>query len=284
MNGVTVRIRAKVNLSLNVTGIDGGYHALESVMASVSLFDTVTARKRTDGCVNVRFSGGRIENSNAEKAARLTCERYALGGVDIFIEQAIPVGGGVGGSSADAAGVIRALTELYGVNADDDELSAIAASVGSDVPFMLTGGYALVTGRGEKIKRINSKCELKLLLAWRGSVSTKECFMAFDNSGESGIAADNAALIKALELGRADDAADFFGNALEKGATMLEPNVRLVLDIMRENGLKAAMTGSGACVFGTGDDADMQKAADMLTSAGVETVFVKTEKCGYEIV
>lgn len=284
MDGITVKIRAKINLSLNITGTEGSYHALESVMTSVSLFDTVTAKKRTDGKLHVSFSGGDVENSNAEKAARIMTERFKLTGADIFIEQNIPSGGGVGGSSADAAGVIRALEALYGVKTDRSELEGIAAVVGSDVPFMLSGGVALVTGRGEKIKRLEATSGLKLLLAWRRSVNTKACFNAFDACGEDGIASNTEALIRALERGDETEIRKNVGNALEKSAIGLEPDIARTESIMRRCGLTAMMTGSGACVFGIGSDEQLAAALEGLEIAGITAVIVKTEKCGYEIV
>ena len=127
---VRLRSYAKINFALNVTGTRGGYHLLDSVLASVDLYDTVTARPRKDGLINVYMQGLGSEHippeqNNAVRAGEAFVSAFGTCGADIRILKDIPMGAGLGGSSADAAGVLNALARLYGVE-DRQALKALA--------------------------------------------------------------------------------------------------------------------------------------------------------------
>ena len=181
MNSVSVKVYGKINLSLGVRGSENGYHILDTVMASISVFDG--------------------SGSNAMKAALLTQAAFCTGGADIKITTGIPSGAGLGGSSADAAGVIRAMIKAFGAAADEEISEKIAASVGSDVPYMLTGGYARLTGTATGLTRFGAPCGGKILLTGKGKVDTGECFRAFDNGIKGKERPDNDRLIAALTRG-----------------------------------------------------------------------------------
>ncbi|MBQ9485599.1 MAG: 4-(cytidine 5'-diphospho)-2-C-methyl-D-erythritol kinase, partial [Clostridia bacterium] len=150
MKKAKVKIPAKINLTLDISGVENGYHVLESLVASIDIFDTITAKPRKDDILSVQFKGVAIglsgNKSNAYLAAEKFKKEFATGGVDISIERNIPVAAGLGGSSADIAGVLLAMQKLYDVKKD---LSFIANELGSDVAYMLKGGYAVMRGRGD---------------------------------------------------------------------------------------------------------------------------------------
>ena len=117
MFAATVKSYAKVNLALNVTGCAGGYHLLDSVVASVDICDTVRAKPRKDALVNVYMRGMGSEGippegNNAVRAAEAFVRAFGTKGADIQIDKDIPIGAGLGGSSADAAGVLNALAKV----------------------------------------------------------------------------------------------------------------------------------------------------------------------------
>ena len=146
MSYARVKSFAKVNLTLDITGVNGGYHMLDSVVASIDVADVITARSRRDGQINVTMHGEGSENidperNNAVKAARAFMHHFDTCGADIAVWKNIPVGAGLGGSSADVAGVLRAMAKLYNID-DFEAVKAIADSLGSDCGYMLTGGYA----------------------------------------------------------------------------------------------------------------------------------------------
>lgn len=119
MYKVRIKAPAKVNFALGITGESGGFHMLDSIVCTIDLFDDVTVAKRSDGMVNITMRGMGSENippeaNNAVRAAELFAEKHSTGGADITITKRIPMGAGLGGSSADAAGVLRAMSKLYG--------------------------------------------------------------------------------------------------------------------------------------------------------------------------
>ena len=153
-NPLTVQAYAKINLSLEVIGRRAdGYHDVATILQTVDLADTVTI-SRANGlsveCAGPDLSG---EQNIAWPAAIALARR---GGVEpnahVAIEKRIPVAAGLGGGSADAAAVLRGLNAFWDINAPRSELAAIASALGSDVPFLLTGGTALGTGRGDVLE------------------------------------------------------------------------------------------------------------------------------------
>lgn len=279
MDSVKVKVYAKINLSLNVGFKDGLYHDLNTVMTSVDLYDVVSVVKRTDKNINVSLNGKKVESSNAMKAALLLQNRYNTEGADIFVQSGIPSGGGLGGSSADAAAVIRATDVLYGLSLKESDMIDVGIKIGSDVPYMLFGGYARLRGKGEFFTRFEGP-EGKVLVSGMGSVNTAECFKRFDLQNKQGFLSDNDAFLRELKRGSFNDCGKYFLNALSAAAETLNPHIGKIKEIMRVSGLDACMTGSGAYVFGAGKEGDLLKAAEKLKEAGYPYNIIKTVKNG----
>ncbi len=252
-----MRAFAKANISLNITGAAGGLHTLDSVMMSLDRFDTLTVTERADDKINVVFANAEIgEQNTAATAARKMCELVGRRGMDVFIEKGIPVGAGLGGSSADGAAVIRAFDVLYGLPHTADVRKA-ALSVGSDVPFMLTGGLARVRGVGEDMFFMENKLKIFAVGLMSGSVSTREAYGKFDEMyrDKQFCPTDTEKLCELLLSG--DPAAlGLSGNALYKPVSMLEPSVVHNAELLRECGATVNMTGSGGMVLGYFTDID----------------------------
>jgi len=152
---------AKVNLFLEVLGKrPDGYHEIVTVIQTVSLCDEVILRPRPSGielvCDDDSLPQDPSNLAYRAAAAVLEHSRYDYG-LSIEVRKQIPAAAGLGGGSSDAAAVIRGVNRLFGLNLEAEALSAIAAGVGSDVPFFLTGGVALCTGRGEVVRAISSR-------------------------------------------------------------------------------------------------------------------------------
>ena len=139
---------AKVNLTLEILGKRrDGYHDLLSVMQTVNLFDTVTLSKADSIAVECDDSDIDADDNLATKAAIELKKRAGVSeGAKISVAKRIPVSAGLGGGSADAAATLRGLNYLWNLGLSDDDLLETAASVGSDVPFLINGGTALVGG------------------------------------------------------------------------------------------------------------------------------------------
>lgn len=252
MKTVSVNAYAKVNFTLDILGREGGYHLLDSLVSTVSLFDSVTATARTDGKTTVSFTGVGAEGipprNNALRAAEAFSDAFSMAGADITIDRKIPVGAGLGSSSADAAGVLRALAALHGIS-DTVRLKAIADGLGSDTGYLLTGGWARMTGRGEQIAPIADMPALFLLLLIPSAgVSTPQCFAAFDRRAET----FSPLTEKAIGCLRGEGAkgAHAFGNALTRAAEELNPEVAVLLsEAAKLSEYGFGMTGSGSACY-----------------------------------
>ena len=155
---LTIAARAKLNLTLEVLGRrDDGYHNVASIMQTLDLADAVTIRpsdslalrcsdSALDGCANLAWRA----------ADELRREAGVGRGALIEIEKRIPVAAGLGGGSADAAAVLVGLNRVWDLGMSADALRAVAARIGSDVPFLIEGGTAMATGRGERVRKLPS--------------------------------------------------------------------------------------------------------------------------------
>ena len=154
MNTVKIKSYAKINLTLEIKGVENGYHLLDSLVASIDLFDLVVLKKRKDKLSSITMRGMGSEGIPPEenialKTAELFSETFSTPGVDVTVYKNIPIGAGLGGSSADSAGVINGMAKLYGIT-DEDALTALAEKTGSDTSYMRKGGFQRMQGRGEK--------------------------------------------------------------------------------------------------------------------------------------
>ncbi|MBQ5501766.1 MAG: 4-(cytidine 5'-diphospho)-2-C-methyl-D-erythritol kinase, partial [Selenomonas sp.] len=165
---VTVEANAKINLTLDILGKrPDGYHEVAMVMQTVGLHDTLTLEKREQGIsLNINVPWLKADEKNlAWRAAALVQEEFGLtGGVHIELIKRIPVAAGLAGGSADAAAVLKGMSELYGLNLSDNKLCELGAKLGSDIPFCLLGGTMLATGRGEVLKRLPDMPETWVVL------------------------------------------------------------------------------------------------------------------------
>ena len=186
MYSTKVRAYAKINLTLEILGREGGYHLLDSLVASVDVFDVIRLKKRKGKLSSVWMQGMGSESippekNNALKAAERYSQLFGTDGADIKILKNIPIGAGMGGSSADVAGVLNGMQKLYNA-ATQEQLESLAESLGSDVKFMLRGGCARMEGRGEKLTYLQGvKSPLHFLMLMPGEgVSAGECYREYD--------------------------------------------------------------------------------------------------------
>ncbi len=251
MRKVRLTAFAKANVSLNITGRKDGLHTLDSIMTAVDVYDTVTVAERDDGEIHVKFLNADVHpiDNTAYKAADAV--RNVLGcGADIEIEKGIPIGAGLGGSSADGAAVLRALDLFYRLPASGVDMRGVALGVGSDVPFMLTGGTARVSGKGEDLFFFENKLPLFAVGLMSESVSTAAAYALFDELyGGSSAPTDNDALVERLMNGD-NNAVELFGNALTAPAEKLAPSVKANMRLLADCGAAPCLTGSGGMVLG----------------------------------
>ena len=255
---VTVLAPAKLNLSLDVVGtLPNGYHDLDMVMQTIDLYEKITLRTSCDLRAN--------DKNTAVKAALAFFDYTGLlAGVDMNVYKRVPVRAGMAGGSADAAGVLVGLNELYGAKLSMSELCAIGAGIGADVPFALLGGTCRVRGVGDLMKALPPcpDCRFVVVMPSVG-VSTPEAFARYDTMG-SPVHPDCEAQEQAIRKNDLTAVCAAAGNALEHCSGAVE--TPSICEILRANGaITAQMTGSGAAVFGIfADDAQARAAAAVL--------------------
>jgi len=286
---VRVLAPAKLNLALDVVGVrPDGYHDLDMVMQAVTLYERITLRRSQTLELAMPGSFVQVNEKNTAIKAAAAFFRYTglLAGVEMTIEKKVPVRAGMAGGSADAAGVLVGLNELYGAKLSMSELCAIGAGIGADVPFALMGGTCRVQGVGDLLKALPPcpDCWFVAVMPSVG-VSTPEAFKRYDAMGCGPAGRPDAAALEA-----AVRAEDFDGvcraakNALEYCSGAQETAaIRALLD---ENGAAASlMTGSGAAVFGIFKEENAARgAAQALRGAYKRVYLAQPDRGGARIV
>ncbi len=284
VKSVTVRVPAKVNLQLSVGPREAdGFHNLVTVFQAISIFDdvTVTFGPPKSG-LSISITGDQrhgvpADDSNlAIKAIALIAKEYDLE-IDAHVEikKLIPVAGGMAGGSADAAAAIVAIDYLYSLGMSREEMAEIAAQLGSDVPFMLSGGTAIGTGHGDQLTAALSRGTYHWVLALSSiGLSTPAIYNECDRLRlESEIAEPqtNELLMQALLAADPKSVGAHLVNDLQAAACSLRPALRLVLDVGQEYGaLGALVSGSGPTVaFLVSDEEAGLDLAVALTASGV---------------
>jgi 4-diphosphocytidyl-2-C-methyl-D-erythritol kinase len=272
-----VKAYAKINLSLDVTGkMEDGYHSIESVMQSISLYDVVTlsdrgAQEIVVSCDNPAIPPG--PDNLAYKAAYVLSKELGLKrGVGISLKKNIPVASGLAGGSTDAAAVLRGLNRLWDLNLKAEELTTIGALVGADVPFCIRGGTMLATGIGDRLKPISSPATIRYVLISPGlQVSTKETYHKFDGLHHIFRRPDTPSLVKALEAGDVENVARNLCNVLEEVTLSEHKGLRDTKEeILKAGALGALMSGSGSSLFGIAkDEEDARRICARLRDKGL---------------
>lgn len=282
--GVVVRVPAKINLQLAVgpLGADG-FHEVTTVFQAISLFDDVTVKHAPESSgISLTLSGATssgvpVDDENlAMRAAKLMAEKYDLStDLAIHLKKEIPVAGGMAGGSADAAGVIVAMDALFDIGLSRDEMETVAAQLGSDVPFGISGGTSIGRGRGDQLTPALSRGNYHWVLALSGQgLSTPAVYQECDRLREGlDIASPQVSdsMMQALRAGDPVALGAALSNDLQAAACSLRPALRLVLDVGRDYGaLGSIVSGSGPTVaFLVEDEEKSMDLTVALSSSGV---------------
>ena len=261
----TERANAKINLYLNVVGRrENGYHNIVSLMQSVSMCDLVTVAFKPSAHTSIRLTASGNDamptdcRNLAWRAAELFLSQVGRSGeVTVSIEKHIPMAAGLAGGSSDAAAVLRALNRLCGAPLSTEELCALGARLGADIPFCIVGGCALVTGIGEGLESLPDMPEVPLVVACMGEgVSTPWAYGRLDELYDGFSKADGSdtryqAILSAFGDGRVNDACEGFYNLFEEVVPSVQPYVDRIKAVMDAGGaIRSMMSGSGPSVFG----------------------------------
>lgn len=259
---IEIKAYAKVNLFLEVLNKrQDGYHTIDSVFQTISLHDAITIEERSDNSICVTADIAELtdgmEKNSAYKAAIFFKDYFSVSkGFSIHLQKDIPVGGGLGGSSADAAGVLRGLTHLYKKTIDSAFLRA-SAEIGADVPFLLQQGCALVGGIGEHITPLPYTFSMPMVVAFPGfGVNTGWAYSALTFLLTEQKIPSNI-LLRCLEERDYGGICANLYNRFEHVVFEKHPQIRALKEGLLKSGARAAlMSGSGSSVFGVYDTTD----------------------------
>ena len=257
-----VQARAKINLALDVVErMDNGYHSLDMIMAPISICDEIEIEVGI--CDEVTCEGMKLpENNTVSKMVQVLKELYHLSSnYKISIKKHIPAQAGLGGGSADAAAVCKAILQMEGIEETEENLYEITKQVGADVPFCIHDKWARVKGIGEKIIPIESDWQFNIIVVKPDfGISTANAFSKWKESRpfhpdvdlvESSIREKNMDLLYQT-----------MANALEPIAFEIEPELNQVKLDMEDAGLvRILMSGSGSSMLGFSVDEDVIQSA-----------------------
>lgn len=284
------RAPGKINVFLKVGSLEpDGYHDVASAYQAVSLYEDVWASPAEDFTVEVTgsvdVSGVPCDDTNlAVKAARLLASAAGHpGGVRLRINKQVPVAGGMGGGSADAAATLLACDALWRTEMPREQLLALARELGADVPFALTGGTAIGTGRGDQLSPALAKGGFQWVLTVPDhGLSTSEVYAELDRHRErhaldiSPVTAQPVVdpnVLQALRAGDARMLAECLHNDLQPAAMHLAPGLAEILELGEANGaLAGIVSGSGPTVAFLVADTDNALELQVALSAAQLTV------------
>ncbi len=284
------RAPGKINVFLKVGAmLDDGYHDVAIAYQAVSLYEDVRAYPADDFSVSisgtVELSRVPTDGSNvAIKAARLLARKTGFrGGAHLEIEKHVPVTGGMGGGSADAAATLLACDALWGTGLAREDMLVLAAQLGADVPFAFTGGTAIGTGRGDQLSPALAKGTFQWVLAVSDfGLSTPAVYSELDRHrdrhSQDIFPADTAPsvdpnVLQALRAGDPQMLAETLYNDLQAPALHLEPSLAAILELGEENGaLAGIVSGSGPTIAFLAADLDSALELQIALSAARLTV------------
>ena len=291
MNSITLKSRAKINLSIDVLGKrQDGYHLVEMIMQTIDLYDLIEINEKDNDQITIKSTSDEIPldcNNLVYKAANLIKKTFNINkGVEIHIKKNIPVAAGMAGGSSNAAAVLIGLNKLWNLNLSNQQLEKIGLKLGADVPFCINGGAVLASGIGEELTPIKGLTKDVCILVCKPDlfVSTKEVYECID-SKDIDKRPNNKFLIECLKNEETRQLAENMFNVLE-GVTMdKHPVIQQIKDIMTNNrALGAMMSGSGPTVFGLYENReDAVKCKAILEKQFKQTFVVACEEKGVEV-
>lgn len=268
----------KINLYLEIIGDrPDGFHELVMILQTIELADVINLKSNDTQEITLHCNHPQVpvdETNLAYRAANLMCQSFAdsyanYGGVDITIAKNLPVAAGLAGGSTDAAAVLVGIDLMWNLGLTQPELQDLAAQLGSDVPFCISGGTAIATGRGEKLDLIANLDDLCLVLAkYKNlSVSTPWAYQTYRQNYRNSYISDVEGIISRSDRVRSGDLmnaiikqesskiGDLLYNDLEKVVLPEYPQVAKLRELFAEAGvLGTMMSGSGPTVFALCDN------------------------------
>lgn len=244
---------AKINLGLAVGQLRyDGYHEIKTIMVPIDIYDELSFTEIESGIVLIDNTSFLVEDNLAYKAAKLFMNHYNIDkGVRIVLKKKIPSEAGLGGGSSDAAAVLRGLNRLFNVEAKDEELLKLAESLGSDVPYMVYSKLSKCEGRGEIVTLLPDQypnykiCIIKPPYG----LSTKKVYQEYNYQRGQTHNMDFENLYNAFISGDIEGFGKYFFNDLQLPACNISPQLKELIDEIKEMGFICGLCGSGTSIF-----------------------------------
>ncbi|PZU98841.1 MAG: 4-(cytidine 5'-diphospho)-2-C-methyl-D-erythritol kinase [Pseudanabaena sp.] len=290
---ISLKAAAKINLYLEITGNRAdGYHDLVMILQSIDLCDRVDIRKIGTDEIQVACTNPEVpcDRSNlAYKAAALLQGAFPdIGGMEIFIDKQIPMGAGLAGGSANAAAVLVGIDRLWDLGLTQSQLCELAAQLGSDIPFCVTGGTALATGRGEILSPLPDLTDLVLVICKHRqiAIATPWAYQTFRSQGllttsqakNQNLSSQMVAAIALRDESTPVKVGRLLYNDLERAVLPAYPELALIKNnLLEQECLGAMMSGSGSTIFAIAADLDRaQKIAEAIKTDDIDVWVVKS--------
>ena len=274
---------AKINLALEIgKKLPNNYHEIKSIMQQVNLSDELSFKKINENKIIINCNFNELNNPNniCYKAALLLKNRFNIKeGVEISIKKNIPIGSGLAGGSGNAAATLKAMNKIFDLILSEDELTEIGKEIGSDVPFQLIGGTALVEGVGEIITRLNSIKDVNILLINPDTeISTKWAYEEFDKVNNQRENNHIEKILNGIKSNNLNEISENLYNDFEELIFEKYPGIKKIKeDLIKNNALDALMSGSGSSVFGLFENEEsIKKAFENLTDKYRNVFLLKT--------
>ncbi len=276
---IALKACAKINIGLQILNKrDDGYHDIETTLANINLSDSITFEETKQGIsVETRGLDIPVEDNLCYQAAKLFIQRFGIAkGVHIRLIKNIPVGGGLGGGSSDAACVLKGLRKLYSIEVSDEDLIALSRNIGADVSFFIKGGAAYARNRGDALTFFRLP-RMSLIVYYPGyPISTEWAYKEYDSM----MLTREPTPDKIVEEGskKKKQRASFdLHNDFEKVVFKKHPDLLDVKMNLLACGLFCvSLSGSGSCLFTLVDDRTKEKAARYLEGIGAQFFEVQT--------
>lgn len=267
---IRINAYAKINIGLTILNKrDDGYHNIETTLSTISLSDKILLERIEKG-IELISPGLKIpiEDNLCHKAAKLFLKTYDIDkGIKITLQKNIPIGGGLGGGSADAAGVLKGMCEVFNLNIPDEELMNLSKELGCDVPFFIKGGAAIARGVGDELKFFKLP-KMLLVIYYPGyQISTKWAYEEYDKTMlTTGMEVDNILLQKKKKV----RAGLNIVNDFEKIVFKAHPDLLdIKTHLLGAGAYMVSLSGSGSCLYAVVDEKNIkQKVIKYLSSIG----------------
>lgn len=250
---ITLKARAKINIGLKIIGKrDDGFHNIETTLATINLSDIITLEEiKSDIRIEAIGIDCPPEENLCYLAADILVKRFGINkGVRINLTKNIPIGGGLGGGSADAAGVLKGIRELFNLNISDRDLVEVSKEIGSDVAFFIKEGAAYARGKGDELKYFKLP-KMSLVIYWPGyPVLTKWAYEEYDKSLLT--PPSETDIIIEAQKSKNKKARPIFGlvNDFEKVVFKKHPDLLDVkAHLLTTGAYIVGLSGSGSCIF-----------------------------------